>query len=108
MHAVSAVPHGALVLRRGGSSKGVRNFLETMLVPFAEHPAISIQVAIRPHRYPQVVAEYLVDEPKRSLKGLGAHQVSMRIKLLRDVRRSRCTSGTRRSAARPACRARGR
>ena len=94
---------------RGGSSKGVRcaplrnavthcaaspspstrsNFLETMLVPFAEHnPQISIQVAIRPHRYPQVVAEYLVDKPKAlSLKGLSAHQVSTRIQLLRDMR----------------------
>mgnify|MGYP002037958893 CR=1 FL=1 len=73
---------------RGGSSKGVRNFLETMLVPFAEHnPQISIQVAIRPHRYPQVVAEYLVDKPKAlSLKGLSAHQVSTRVQLLRDMR----------------------
>jgi len=59
-----------------------------MLVPFAEsNPQLSLAVAIRPHRHPQVVAEYLVDKSKAlSLLNLSAHQVAERIQLLRDMR----------------------
>ena len=73
---------------RGGSSSGVRDCLERMLVPFAEaNPHMQIGVSLKPNRHPRVTGWYLKDRPKTlSLQGLSAEQVMERIQFLRDMR----------------------
>ena len=72
----------------GGSSRGVRDYLERFLVPFAEaNPHLQIAVNKRPLKHPEVRGWYLRDFPKRlSLKNLSAEQVCERIQFLRDAR----------------------
>ncbi len=41
------------------SSSGVRNFIETQIVPFAEkNPSVAIYLKPRRNRFPVIVAEY--------------------------------------------------
>ena len=73
---------------RGGSSRGTRDFLERMLVPFAEaNPQINIAVSVKPNRHPLVRGWYVQDGPKRlNLANMSAEQVAERIQFLRDAR----------------------
>ena len=72
----------------GGSSRGVRQFAEQMLVPFATaNPQIQIAVSNKSGRHPLVTGFYVNDPAKTlSLKGLSAKQVLQRIQTLRDSR----------------------
>ena len=72
----------------GGSSAGIRGFVERMLVPFAEaNPQMSIAISHKVNRHPIAKAFYAKDPPKAlSLKNLSAEQVAMRIGFLRDMR----------------------
>ena len=73
---------------RSGSSRGVKDYAERFLVPFAEaNPQLSIAVSMRPGKHPYVRGWYVQDRPKRlSLINLSAEQVIERIQLLRDMR----------------------
>ena len=74
---------------RGGSSGGLRDYLERMLVPFANaNPQIQISVSkLAFGRHPFVRAEYLADSEKTvSLRNYSAPQVATAIQQLRDSR----------------------
>ena len=73
---------------KGGSSRGVREYAERLLVPFAEaNPQIQIAWHMRPNRHPAVRGYYLQDRSKRlCLRNLSAEQVVERISFLRDSR----------------------
>ena len=66
--------------KHGGSSAGVRDFVERMLVPFAEaNPQMSIAISHKVNRHPIAQAFYVQDAPKRlSLRNLSAEQVASR------------------------------
>ena len=72
----------------GGSSRGVREYMEKLLVPFAEaNPQIQIAVSMKTNHHPFVRGWYVKDSPKRlSLTNLSAAQVAERVQFLRDVR----------------------
>mmetsp|Transcript_18709 Transcript_18709/g.52012 ORF Transcript_18709/g.52012 Transcript_18709/m.52012 type:complete len:131 (-) Transcript_18709:369-761(-) len=72
----------------GGSSAGVREWIQTQLTPFAKaNPHLEIIASRSPGRHPRVQARYMADGDKSlSLKNLSWKQVSMRIQLLRDSR----------------------
>mmetsp|Transcript_49683 Transcript_49683/g.129524 ORF Transcript_49683/g.129524 Transcript_49683/m.129524 type:complete len:127 (+) Transcript_49683:83-463(+) len=74
--------------KSGGSSQGVRQFLEQNLVNFAEaNPQVQIAVSPRPNRHPLVRGWYVRDKSKTlSLRNLSASQVMERLLLLRDMR----------------------
>ena len=73
--------------RTGGSSKGVRAYLEKYLVPFAEaNPQIQILVSTK-RKHPFVMGWFERDNKKvLSLKNLSAEQCVERIQFLRDMR----------------------
>eukprot|EP00962_Isochrysis_galbana_P020622 scaffold6021_cov117-Isochrysis_galbana.AAC.19 len=72
----------------GGSSAGVRDWIQTQLIPFGKaNPHLEIIASRSPGRHPHVQARYLADGDKSlSLKNLSYKQVSMRIQFLRDAR----------------------
>ncbi|KAL1523874.1 hypothetical protein AB1Y20_018793 [Prymnesium parvum] len=74
--------------KNGGSSAGIREWLDTKLVPFAkDNPQIDICVSLKNNRHPHVKAAYLNDPPKSlSLKNMSAPQVDERISFLRNSR----------------------
>eukprot|EP00325_Prymnesiales_sp_UTEX-LB-985_P022003 CAMPEP_0174720606 /NCGR_PEP_ID=MMETSP1094-20130205/34029_1 /TAXON_ID=156173 /ORGANISM="Chrysochromulina brevifilum, Strain UTEX LB 985" /LENGTH=126 /DNA_ID=CAMNT_0015921119 /DNA_START=21 /DNA_END=401 /DNA_ORIENTATION=+ len=72
----------------GGSSQGVRQYLEKYLVPFAEaNSQIEIAVCQQANRHPIIRGWYMRDPSKTlSLRNLSAEQVVERIFYLRDMR----------------------
>lgn len=74
---------------RGGSSAGLRDYLETMLVPFANaNPQIEISVSrLAWGKHPYVRAGYLADGEKTvTLRNYSATQCASNIQQLRDSR----------------------
>ncbi|KAJ1634175.1 hypothetical protein T492DRAFT_975143 [Pavlovales sp. CCMP2436] len=70
-----------------GSSRGVRDFLETCLVPFAtDHPDIPIDILLQPGRHPTFLADY-VEAPSRlvSLRNAARLEVLEMLKRYRDM-----------------------
>ncbi|KAG8462630.1 hypothetical protein KFE25_004606 [Diacronema lutheri] len=75
-----------------GSSRGVRAFLESSLVPFATaHPHIPVDVAMQPGRHPTLQAEYGSEVPPR----LVSLRNATRAEVLELVERYRDMSGQR-------------
>lgn len=74
-----------------GSSRGVRDFLETSLVPFASaHPHIPIDLLLQPGRHPTLRAEFgaRAHGGRRSTRLVGAHPRSPRPVLLAAIARA--------------------
>jgi len=74
--------------RWGGSSRGVREFLERDFVQFAEaNPQIQFCAVPRGSREPYARGYYVRDKSKTlSLKNLSAQMVAERLQFLRDMR----------------------
>ena len=72
----------------GGSSHGVRDYLQRLLLPFAQaNPQLRIAVTTRANRHPRVQGWYVKDDGKSlSLANLSAEQIAERIQFLRDAR----------------------
>ena len=70
------------------ASRARRQYLDQLLVPFAEaNPHVQICASRRPQKHPFVRGFYMQDRDKTlTLKGLSMAQVVERIHLLRDTR----------------------
>ena len=74
---------------RSGSSRGVREFLHTRLIPFAsENPQLQIVAKQRRDRHPYALGIYVTEGERKQLdlKNLSAHQVAHQVQSLRDAR----------------------
>ena len=74
---------------KAGSSRGVRDYLGKMLVPFAQaNPQLEVVARHRPSKHPFVQGEYVTEGEQKqlSLKNLSALQVATQVQSLRDSR----------------------